>query len=215
MASSLSREATKLRERVRISVKSPNSLNSCESLATGLVSCRIILALALHSPSTIAIPLLTIHNCADPFLPRSERGTCCSCRCRNNYRTMVTYNVWCSWMLQLRWMCVCHSQISPFHPFRHLSAYLHARDSCVDLLVFVPIPPPYRVYPMREEDILTSRVFLSVLLLTQNLNSSMCQGRSMPTPNSLSKYNSYSPLDFLVVIHSLPQSTGRLCFMLR
>ena len=120
--------------------------------------------------------------CADQFLPRSERGiVVVVVVVEKIYKTIVTYNVWCSWMLQLWWMCVCRSQIAPLHLFRQLSAYLHAPDSRVDLLVFVPIPPPDLMYPMRGEDVLTSRVFLSVFALHPKI-SSMSRGCSMSIP---------------------------------
>ena len=74
--------------------------------------------------------------------------------------------------------------------------------------------PPDPVYPMREEGMLTRRVFLSVFALDPNLLR--CPGDArFQYLDSLCKYSSYSPLDFLFVMYSLPQSTGRMCFVLR
>lgn len=56
--------------------------------------------------------------------------------------------------------------------------------------------PPDPVYPMREEGMLTRRVFLSVFALDPNLLR--CPGDArFQYLDSLCKYSSYSPLDFL------------------
>ena len=119
--------------------------------------------------------------CADQFLPRSERGIVVVVVVEKIYKTIVTYNVWCSWMLQLRWMCVCRSQIAPLHLFCQLSAYLHAPDSRVDLLVFVPIPPP-RSYVPDERRGRADESCLPLCFCSPPKISSMSRGCSMSIP---------------------------------